>query len=378
MWRAARRPARRAIVTRPAVGRSTPQTTFSSVVLPEPLGPISPSTSPLLASSETPSSARTPRNCLATSSTTSGDEWAQARAGSGVLGPVRAHCTQEAAMVRSGTPAPVSRPPPAFTRAAVHVDSAPWPLRRTRTSTRPLEHGPPTASWPTPSDAAGLGELRPGDRLPPERALAERLGVGRMTVRHALRELGAEGLLVTPRDATGGRWWPTSRGCSRRRGAGHGALRRRAARELRVPHGLEPSVARLAAERATARRGGGLRGWPPSRRRPCPCTARWTPASTSAGRGVAQSPRVGAVRARGPTCSRGPTRCGAAGLVVARGDGRRASSTTRRSRRPSRPVTAARGAPHARAPRHRDGGLHGDHRRRGRAPDADRPEERGC
>ena len=49
-----------------------------------------------------------------------------------------------------------------------------------------------------------VGELRPGDRLPPERVLAERLGVGRMTVRQALRELAAEGLLVTSRGRHGG------------------------------------------------------------------------------------------------------------------------------------------------------------------------------
>ena len=48
--RTVRRPARRSVcsddVTRPAVGRSTPQATFRSVVLPLPLGPISPTISP--------------------------------------------------------------------------------------------------------------------------------------------------------------------------------------------------------------------------------------------------------------------------------------------------------------------------------------------
>ena len=39
------------------------------------------------------------------------------------------------------------------------------------------------------------GDLAPGDRLPPERALAEEHGVSRMTVRQALQSLEARGLL---------------------------------------------------------------------------------------------------------------------------------------------------------------------------------------
>jgi GntR family transcriptional regulator len=39
------------------------------------------------------------------------------------------------------------------------------------------------------------GELVPGDQLPPERELARRLGVSRMTVRQALASLAARGLL---------------------------------------------------------------------------------------------------------------------------------------------------------------------------------------
>ncbi|MEO0585862.1 MAG: FadR/GntR family transcriptional regulator [Bacteroidota bacterium] len=41
------------------------------------------------------------------------------------------------------------------------------------------------------------GQLQPGDRLPPERKLAERLGVGRSNVREAIRKLEFYGILKT-------------------------------------------------------------------------------------------------------------------------------------------------------------------------------------
>ncbi|MCB0549713.1 MAG: FadR family transcriptional regulator [Phaeodactylibacter sp.] len=41
------------------------------------------------------------------------------------------------------------------------------------------------------------GQLKPGDRLPPERKLAEKLGVGRSHVREALRKLEFYGILRT-------------------------------------------------------------------------------------------------------------------------------------------------------------------------------------
>jgi GntR family transcriptional regulator len=45
-------------------------------------------------------------------------------------------------------------------------------------------------------DAVAAGKLGPGDRLPPERELAERLGVSRMTLRHALDSLARRGIVV--------------------------------------------------------------------------------------------------------------------------------------------------------------------------------------
>jgi GntR family transcriptional repressor for pyruvate dehydrogenase complex len=52
--------------------------------------------------------------------------------------------------------------------------------------------------------AIHLGTFAPGERLPPERELAARLGVARMTLREALRVLQAEGYLITRHGAHGG------------------------------------------------------------------------------------------------------------------------------------------------------------------------------
>src|SRR5438132_8006132 len=44
-------------------------------------------------------------------------------------------------------------------------------------------------------DMVREGKLRPGDRLPPERELAKRLGISRASLRHGLRFLAAMGVL---------------------------------------------------------------------------------------------------------------------------------------------------------------------------------------
>ncbi len=52
--------------------------------------------------------------------------------------------------------------------------------------------------------AIHLGRFVPGDKLPPERQLAQQLGVSRTTVREAVRVLEGESLVESRRGATGG------------------------------------------------------------------------------------------------------------------------------------------------------------------------------
>jgi DNA-binding FadR family transcriptional regulator len=101
--------------------------------------------------------------------------------------------------------------------------------------------------------AIQLGRFEPGDRLPPERELAEQLGVSRTTVREAMRVLQGEGLVEIHRGRTGGavvRRPDASRSDVKR------LLRRRLAElEAVIDFRLivEPAAARLAAERRTVR-----------------------------------------------------------------------------------------------------------------------------
>src|SRR6516165_2808850 len=52
--------------------------------------------------------------------------------------------------------------------------------------------------------AIHIGSYLPGDKLPPERALAQQLGVSRTTVREAIRVLEGEGYVTSRRGASGG------------------------------------------------------------------------------------------------------------------------------------------------------------------------------
>jgi GntR family transcriptional regulator len=54
------------------------------------------------------------------------------------------------------------------------------------------------------AEAIGEGELKPGDRLPPERELAQRIGVSRMTLRQALDSLEHRGLVTRAVGRRGG------------------------------------------------------------------------------------------------------------------------------------------------------------------------------
>ncbi len=95
------------------------------------------------------------------------------------------------------------------------------------------------------------GALRPGDKLPPEREMAARFGVGRPLIREALRSLAAMGLIETI----------PARGTYVRAGDHHGthrqagiAIRRRGVTAQQLSEArllLESDAARYAALRAT-------------------------------------------------------------------------------------------------------------------------------
>jgi GntR family transcriptional repressor for pyruvate dehydrogenase complex len=95
------------------------------------------------------------------------------------------------------------------------------------------------------------GQLGPGDRLPAERDLAIQLGIGRMTLRLALKSLETAGYIVTTRGAHGGSRVANVNALS---AAWHDWIRRNALQvkqifELRMI--LETQVASFAAQRAT-------------------------------------------------------------------------------------------------------------------------------
>lgn len=99
--------------------------------------------------------------------------------------------------------------------------------------------------------AIHIGAYLPGEKLPPERTLAQQLGVSRMTVREAIRALRAEGYVSSRRGSAGGiTVLDQSEDARRLRPV---LLRRMAelddAFEFRIA--VEGAAARLAAQRRT-------------------------------------------------------------------------------------------------------------------------------
>jgi DNA-binding GntR family transcriptional regulator len=76
--------------------------------------------------------------------------------------------------------------------------------------------------------AIRLGPVSEGERLPPERELAERLQVSRVTLREAIRALREAGFLESRRGRSGGTFVVSPTG---RRGAGGAAAGARAVME---------------------------------------------------------------------------------------------------------------------------------------------------
>lgn len=99
-------------------------------------------------------------------------------------------------------------------------------------------------------DLIRQGELRHGSRLPPERALAEQFGVGRSSVREAIRSLELQGLVVTRRGSGSFVNTRSLDAVTTLLAPGNGSGGLEDIFEMR--HLLEPQIAALAARRATA------------------------------------------------------------------------------------------------------------------------------
>ena len=66
---------------------------------------------------------------------------------------------------------------------------------RAGTDDRPGGRSPSLSAYRALASSLASGRWPPGSLLPSERALAEELGVGRTTLRHALKELADAGIL---------------------------------------------------------------------------------------------------------------------------------------------------------------------------------------
>lgn len=96
------------------------------------------------------------------------------------------------------------------------------------------------------------GEFKAGDRLPPERELAERFGVSRNVVREAVNELRSRGLLVTRQGAGSVVSGRTHKPVSDLLGSVTDGRVENEWKLLELRSALEGDVARLAAEKATS------------------------------------------------------------------------------------------------------------------------------
>ena len=99
--------------------------------------------------------------------------------------------------------------------------------------------------------AIALGQLSPGDQLPTERALAELLGLGRMTVGRALRKLADQDLVITRRGRAGGTFVSDQPRRAKTRLQAVRQFGTDVEHNFEFRLSVEPMAARLAADRAT-------------------------------------------------------------------------------------------------------------------------------
>jgi DNA-binding FadR family transcriptional regulator len=96
-----------------------------------------------------------------------------------------------------------------------------------------------------------LGIVLPGEKLPSERALAEALGVSRVTVREALRVLQGEGVIVTKRGGAGGAVITARDRTAEHLRSDSDKTRPQVAQVFEFRLAVETMASRLAAERRT-------------------------------------------------------------------------------------------------------------------------------